>query len=47
MIEKVRKFAFVDEAFSVENEEMTPSLKIRRHKIRDRYQDRIDGMYKG
>ncbi len=47
VIEKVRKFEFVDEAFSVENEEMTPSLKIRRHKIRDRYQDRIDGMYRG
>ncbi len=43
--EKVRKFEFADEAFSIENEEMTPSMKIRRHKIRDRYQDRIDALY--
>jgi long-chain acyl-CoA synthetase len=47
VIEKVRQFAFVDEAFTIENEEMTPSMKIRRHKIRDRYQDRIDGLYRG
>ncbi|MEM9085652.1 MAG: long-chain fatty acid--CoA ligase [Pseudomonadota bacterium] len=45
VIEKVRKFEFADEAFAIENEEMTPSMKIRRHKIRDRYQERIDGMY--
>lgn len=44
--EKVRQFAFADEAFSVENEEMTPSLKIRRHKIRDRYGDRLSGLYR-
>ena len=43
--EKVRKFAFADEAFSIENEEMTPSMKIRRHKIRERYQAVIDGLY--
>ncbi|MEL6540474.1 MAG: long-chain fatty acid--CoA ligase [Pseudomonadota bacterium] len=45
VIEKVRKFEFADEAFAIENEEMTPSMKIRRHKIRDRYQGRIDGLY--
>ncbi len=44
--EKVRQFTFADEAFSVENEEMTPSLKIRRHKIRQRYGDRLDGLYR-
>ena len=47
VIEKVRSFAFADEAFTIENEEMTPSMKIRRHKIRDRYQERLDGLYKG
>jgi len=45
--EKVRQFAFADEAFSIENEEMTPSMKIRRHKIRERYQERVDGLYRG
>ena len=46
VIEKVKNFAFADEAFSIENEEMTPSMKIRRHKIRDRYQEQLDGMYR-
>ncbi len=46
VIEKVRQFTFADEAFSIENEEMTPSMKIRRHKIRDRYQDKISGLYR-
>ena len=47
VIEKIRQFALTDEAFSIENEEMTPSLKIRRHKIRERYGARLDGLYKG
>ena len=47
VVEKVRQFAFADEAFSIENEEMTPSLKIRRHKLKERYGARLDGFYKG
>ncbi|MFY7838575.1 MAG: AMP-dependent synthetase/ligase [Novosphingobium sp.] len=46
VIEKVRQFAFADEAFSIDNEEMTPSLKIRRHKIKERYGARVDALYK-
>ena len=46
VIEKIRQFTFADEGFTIENEEMTPSMKIRRHKIRDRYQDRLDGLYR-
>ncbi len=46
MIEKVRQFVFADEAFSIANEELTPSLKIRRHKIRERYGERLDALYK-
>jgi long-chain acyl-CoA synthetase len=45
--EKVRQFEFADEPFSIENSEMTPSMKIRRHVIRERYQERVDGMYRG
>ena len=45
--EKVRQYAFADEAFSTDNEEMTPSLKIRRHKLKERYGARLDGLYKG
>ncbi|MET1754098.1 AMP-dependent synthetase/ligase [Novosphingobium sp. RD2P27] len=47
VIEKVRRFAFADEPFSIENEEMTPSLKIRRHKIKERYGERLGALYGG
>ena len=46
VIEKVRSFAFADEAFSIDNEEMTPSLKIRRHKLKERYGARLDALYR-
>jgi long-chain acyl-CoA synthetase len=46
VIEKVRRFALADEPFGIENEEMTPSLKIRRHKIKARYGERLDGLYR-
>ena len=46
VVEKVRGFAFADEPFGIENEEMTPSMKIRRHKIRERYSERLDGLYR-
>jgi long-chain acyl-CoA synthetase len=46
VIEKVRQFTFADEAFGIENEEMTPSLKIRRHKLKERYGARLDALYR-
>ncbi|OHC95315.1 MAG: AMP-dependent synthetase [Sphingomonadales bacterium RIFCSPLOWO2_12_FULL_63_15] len=45
--ERVRRFILADERFTIENEEMTPSIKIRRHVIRKRYADRLDALYKG
>lgn len=44
--EKVRRFEFADEPFAIENEELTPSMKIRRHVIRERYQERLNALYK-
>ncbi len=44
--EKIRRFEFTDEPFSIENEEMTPSMKIRRHMIRDRYDTLLSSLYK-
>jgi len=46
VVEKVRQFSFADEPFTIENEEMTPSMKIRRHKIRDRYGERLEKHYR-
>lgn len=47
VIEKVRKFDFADEPFTIENEQMTPSMKIRRHILRQVYENRIAALYKG
>ena len=47
VIEKVRKFDFADEPFGIENEQMTPSMKIRRHVLRQVYEDKIAALYKG
>ena len=44
--EKVRQFAFADEPFSVGNGMMTPSMKIRRGPIRERYGDRLAALYR-
>jgi long-chain acyl-CoA synthetase len=46
VIEKVRRFILADEAFTIENEQLTPSLKIRRHVIGKVYGDRLAALYK-
>ena len=46
VIEKVRRFIVADEAFTVENEMLTPSIKIRRHVIKAVYGERLDALYK-
>jgi long-chain acyl-CoA synthetase len=46
VIEKVRRFIIADEPFTVENEQLTPSIKIRRHVIKAKYGERLDALYK-
>jgi len=43
--EKVRRFNIASEAFTIENAQMTPSLKIRRHIISKAYEDELIGLY--
>jgi long-chain acyl-CoA synthetase len=45
VIERVRRFIVADEPFSIENEQQTPSLKIRRHVISKIYGERLDALY--
>ena len=47
VVEKVRKFDFADEAFTIENEQMTPSMKIRRHVLKQVYAGKIAALYGG
>lgn len=44
-IEKVRRFELADEAFTIENAQMTPSLKLRRHVVKEVYKDKLEAMY--
>jgi long-chain acyl-CoA synthetase len=46
VIEKVRRFIIADEPFTVENQQLTPSIKIRRHVIKEIYGARLDALYK-
>ena len=43
--ERIRKFALLDKPFSLEEGEITPSLKVRRKYVEERYQNLIEGMY--
>ncbi len=45
--ERVRKFALLDREFSVEEGELTPTQKVRRRVIEERYAPLIEGMYEG
>jgi len=44
-IEKVRKFTLASQAFTVENGQMTPTLKVRRHAILREYREALDALY--
>ncbi|SFO08779.1 long-chain fatty acid--CoA ligase [Sphingomonas sp. OK281] len=44
--ERVRRFVLADGPFTIENEQLTPSLKIRRHVLKQAYGERLDGLYK-
>jgi long-chain acyl-CoA synthetase len=46
VVERVRRFIVADAAFTIENEQLTPSLKIRRHKILEQYGDRLAALDK-
>jgi long-chain acyl-CoA synthetase len=45
--ERVRKFALLAKPFTIEEGEMTPSLKIRRKVVEERYASLIEKLYQG
>ena len=45
VIERVRRFALTANAFTVDNEQMTPTLKVRRHVITEVYTEKLEGLY--
>jgi len=45
-IEKIKKFDVVNEEFTIDNELLTPTMKIRRHKIKLKYKNILENFYK-
>ncbi|MEM7586610.1 MAG: long-chain fatty acid--CoA ligase [Acidobacteriota bacterium] len=46
-VESIRKFRVLPRSFSVEDEELTPTLKLRRQQIEANWRSEIEGMYEG
>ena len=45
VIERVRRIIVAPDAFTIENEMMTPTLKLRRHVIKEKYGAALDNLY--
>ena len=45
VIEQVRKFILIDHEFTIENSMMTPSMKVRRFVVKDKYGDQLEELY--
>jgi len=45
-IEKVRKFILADAPFTTDNGLLTPTMKIRRHKIKEKYGEQLEALYR-
>jgi long-chain acyl-CoA synthetase len=46
-LERVRRFLLIPDPFSIDNGMLTPTLKIRRHEIKKRYDAEITRLYEG
>jgi long-chain acyl-CoA synthetase len=46
-VEQIKKFTILDRDLSIEDGELTPTLKVKRNVINERYADRFDALYGG
>ena len=44
--ERIKRIALLPSEFSIESGELTPTLKVKRKVVEDRWRDRIEGLYK-
>jgi len=45
-IEKIRRFIVADAPFSIENSQLTPTMKVRRHVVNEVYGERLNALYR-
>ena len=46
LVEKIKKFHLIDENFSIENGLLTPTMKVKRNKVIDKYKNILESFYK-
>jgi long-subunit acyl-CoA synthetase (AMP-forming) len=44
-IEQIKKFAIADRSLSQDEDEVTPTMKVKRNKVYENFQEQIDGLY--
>ena len=44
-VEKVKKFKLIDDEFTIENGMLTPTLKLKRKKILEKYKEDLEKLY--
>jgi long-chain acyl-CoA synthetase len=44
-IERVRRFILTADPFTVDNGQMTPTMKLRRHVLKEKYGERLEALY--
>ena len=44
-IEQVRKFILLDEEFTIDNDMMTPTMKVKRYKVKNIYGEQLENLY--
>ena len=45
VIEQVRKFILIDHEFTIENDMMTPTMKVKRYKVKSVFGDQLENLY--
>ena len=45
LLEKIKRIQLIDENFSIENGLMTPTMKVKRKKVTEKYKDQLEKLY--
>ncbi|WP_440908612.1 AMP-dependent synthetase/ligase [Candidatus Pelagibacter sp.] len=45
LLEKIKKIQLIDENFSIENGLMTPTMKVKRKKVSEKYKNQLENLY--
>ena len=45
LLEKIKRIQLIDETFSIENGLMTPTMKVKRKKVTEKYKNQLENLY--